>query len=80
VAINGATGEEWGAVVEAERDDDDGLDTPILVLVKESDESANALRVKLNGIYRTAEEAIAAGREAVKSDGDGRQGLTPYLP
>lgn len=65
MAKDGAT--EWSAVVEAERDDDDSLYIPVLVLIYSSEECENALRVKLDGVYKTAEEAIAAGREAVKA-------------
>lgn len=55
--------EDWAAAVETE-EDDDGLFVPILVITPPE---GDVTRVVLTGVYRTEQEALVAGREAVKS-------------
>lgn len=68
-------GEDWEATVKAERDDE-GFFTPVLVVSVKDGEATEAVRVPLSGVYQTAEEAVAAGREAVKAMAAG-DGTTP---
>lgn len=52
----------WSAIVDAE-EDEEGFFVPVLKLFAPG--SLDPLTVRLNGVYRTGEEAIAAGREAI---------------
>ena len=54
----------WRASVEAEQGDD-GLFCPVLAITQITADGEQATRVKLSGIYRTPEDAVAAGRETI---------------
>lgn len=55
--------EGWSASVEAEQGND-GLFVPALILIGPE---RDPMRVPLAGVYRTAEDAIKAGREAIRA-------------
>ena len=58
--------EGWTASVEAEQGED-GLFTPVLRITTVTNDSEGTVRVPLNGVYRSSEDAVAAGLEAVRA-------------
>lgn len=52
--------------MEAEQEED-GLFCPVLAITQITADGEQAMQVKLDGVYRTPEESIAAGREAIRA-------------